>query len=131
MNMQTIQIMILLLDSFIKLAPWRIVTETMDRIGCSASEGLARSLVVIVAACAGFCALPTASIFGPLLLIGYVGAANFIAYATGQSAVQPNPVRILPWRDGVERALATRPAIAHTVAVRKPIHLTERGVFHA
>jgi hypothetical protein len=75
MNMQTIQIMILLLDSFIKLAPWRIVTETMDRIGCSASEGLARSLVVIVAACAGFCALPTASIFGPLLLIGYVGAA--------------------------------------------------------
>ena len=75
MNMQTIQIMILLLDSFIKLAPWRVVTETMDRIGCSASEGLARSLVVIVAACAGFCALPTASIFGPLLLIGYVGAA--------------------------------------------------------
>jgi hypothetical protein len=33
MNMQTIQIMILLLDGFIKLAPWRIVTETMDRIG--------------------------------------------------------------------------------------------------
>jgi hypothetical protein len=37
MNMQTIQIMILLLDSFIKLAPWRTVTETMDRIGCGAS----------------------------------------------------------------------------------------------
>jgi hypothetical protein len=36
MNMQTIQIMILLLDSFIKLAPWRIVAETMDRIGCGA-----------------------------------------------------------------------------------------------
>jgi len=51
MNMQTIQIMILSLDSFIKLAPWRIVTETMDRIGCSASESLARSLVVIAAAC--------------------------------------------------------------------------------
>ena len=50
MNMQTIQIMILLLDSFIKLAPWRIVTEAMDRIGCSASESLARSLVVIAAA---------------------------------------------------------------------------------
>jgi hypothetical protein len=75
MNMQTIQILILLLNSFIKLAPWRIVTETMDRIGCSASESLARSLVVIVAACAGPCALPTASIFGPLLLIGYVCAA--------------------------------------------------------
>lgn len=75
MNMQTIQIMILLLDSLIKLAPWRIVTETMDRIGCSASESIARSLVVIAAACTGLCALPTASIFGPLLLIGYVGAA--------------------------------------------------------
>jgi hypothetical protein len=73
MNMQTIQIMVLLLDSFIKLAPWRIVTETMDRIGCSASESLARSLVVIAAACAGLCALLTASIFGPLLLTGYVG----------------------------------------------------------
>jgi hypothetical protein len=36
MNMQTIQIMILLLDGFIKLAPWRIVTETMDRIAVRA-----------------------------------------------------------------------------------------------
>jgi hypothetical protein len=36
MNMQTIQIAILLLDSFIKLAPWRIVAETIDRIGCGA-----------------------------------------------------------------------------------------------
>jgi hypothetical protein len=36
MNMQSIQITILLLDSFIKLAPWRIVTEAMDRIGCGA-----------------------------------------------------------------------------------------------
>ena len=55
MNMQTIQIMILLLDSFIKLAPWRIVTETMDRIGCSASENLARSLVVIAAVIGPVC----------------------------------------------------------------------------
>ena len=46
MNMQTIQIMILLLDSCIKLAPWRIVTETVDRIGYSASESLARRLVM-------------------------------------------------------------------------------------
>lgn len=74
MNMQAIQIMILLLDSFIKLAPWRIVTEAMDRIGCGASDSLARSLVVIAAACAGLCTLPAASIFGPLLLICYVGA---------------------------------------------------------
>jgi hypothetical protein len=31
MNMQTIQITILLLDSFIKLAPWRFITGAMDR----------------------------------------------------------------------------------------------------
>jgi hypothetical protein len=31
MNMQTIQITILLLDSFIKLAPWRIVADAMGR----------------------------------------------------------------------------------------------------
>jgi hypothetical protein len=71
MNMQTIQIMILLLDGFIKLAPWRTVTETMDRIGYAASESLARSLGVALAAYAGFCPFPTASIFGPLLLTGY------------------------------------------------------------
>ena len=42
MNMQTIQMMILLLDSFIKLAPWRFVTEMTDRAGYDASEaGLA------------------------------------------------------------------------------------------
>jgi|ERR1700690_315956 hypothetical protein len=80
MNMQTIQIMILLLDSFIKLVPWRIVTETMDRIGCGASESLARSLVAIVA---GLCMLPTASIFGPLLLIGYFGGAVPLHLQTG------------------------------------------------
>ena len=69
MNMQTIQIMILLLDGFIKLEPWRIVTETMDRIGHVVSESLARSLGVVLAACAGLCALLATShptIGGPL-----------------------------------------------------------------
>ena len=55
MNMQTIQIMILLIDSFMKLAPWRIVTETMGRIGYSASESLARSLAVIAEAIGWVC----------------------------------------------------------------------------
>lgn len=61
MNMQTIQITILLLDGFIKMEPWRIVIEAMDRIGHGASEGFARSLGVIAAACAGLCALPITS----------------------------------------------------------------------
>jgi hypothetical protein len=42
MNMQTIQIMILLLDSFIKLAPWRIVNETRERMAPKAAR--ARSM---------------------------------------------------------------------------------------
>jgi hypothetical protein len=49
MNMQNIQILFLLIDSVIKLAPWRLVTETMQRIGYDASESLARSLGAITA----------------------------------------------------------------------------------
>lgn len=80
MNMQTIQIMILLLDGFIKMEPWRIVIEAMDRIGHGASEGLARSFGTIAAACAGLCALPVTthltigtSPFGHILSGFYLG----------------------------------------------------------
>jgi hypothetical protein len=55
MNMQSIQVMILLLDSFIKLAPWRIFTETMARLGRSAIESPARKLVAVAAAIATNC----------------------------------------------------------------------------
>jgi hypothetical protein len=44
MNMQTIQVFFLLFDNIIKLAPWRMVTEAMDRTGYGASKSLARSL---------------------------------------------------------------------------------------
>ena len=76
MNMQTIQIFLLMLDSIIKLAPWRIVTEATDRIGYGASESLARSLGIIAVSCAGLCAVPPTPIFGPLLLTGYLGGAT-------------------------------------------------------
>ena len=76
MNMQTIQVLFLLVDSFIKLAPWRIVTEATDRIGYGASESLARSLGVIAVSCAGLHAVPPTPIFGPLLLTGYLGGAT-------------------------------------------------------
>jgi len=74
MNMQTIQILFLLIDSIIKLPPWRIVTDMMDRIGHGASESLARSLGVIAISFAGLCALPAIPIIGSLLLTGYLGA---------------------------------------------------------
>ena len=48
MNMQTIQFLFLLFDVIIKLASWRMVTATMDRIGYGASKSLARSLRALV-----------------------------------------------------------------------------------
>ena len=73
MNMQTIQILILLLDSAIKLAPWRFVTETMDRIGYGAGESLVRILGVIAVSCAGLCGFPPIPVIGSLLLTGDFG----------------------------------------------------------
>src|SRR5207302_1760245 len=40
-------ILFLLFDGAIKLVPWPVVTETMDRIGYGSSETLARSLGII------------------------------------------------------------------------------------
>lgn len=75
MNMQTIQILWLLLDGIVKLAPWRIVTEMMDRIGCGASKSLARSFGAIAVVCAGLYVFPSAPILGAILPTGYVGGA--------------------------------------------------------
>jgi hypothetical protein len=75
MNMQTIQILFLLFDGIVKLAPWRIVTETMDRIGYGANESLARSLSIVAVVCAGLFTFPPTLIFGAILLTGYVGGA--------------------------------------------------------
>ncbi len=46
MNMQTIQIMILLLDSLVKLAPWRVVVEMMERIDDGLRNGRSSLLKV-------------------------------------------------------------------------------------
>ena len=76
MNMQTIQITILLLDGFIKLAPWRIVTQAIGRIGYDSGMSLAYSLRPAIAATAALCLITVASVFGPVLLAGYfVGVA--------------------------------------------------------
>ena len=74
MNMQTIQIVILMLDTF-KLAPWQIVTDAVDRIGYGAGEYLARSFSVMLAVLAGLCALPLLPIIGPLSVNVYLPAA--------------------------------------------------------
>jgi hypothetical protein len=73
MNMQNIQILFLLFDSFLKLAPWRIVTETMQRIGYDASESLARTLGTIAVVGALLYTFPPASIVGAVLPAGFFG----------------------------------------------------------
>jgi hypothetical protein len=68
-------IVFLLFDGAIKLVPWPIVTETMDRIGYGSSETLARSLGVITVACTVLYAIPPTSFVGAILLTGYLGGA--------------------------------------------------------
>jgi hypothetical protein len=61
-------ILFLLVDAAIKLVPWPVVTETMDRIGYGSSETLARALGVITVACTVLYAIPPTSILGAILL---------------------------------------------------------------
>ena len=68
-------IVFLLFDGAIKLVPWPVVTETMDRIGYGSSETLARTLGVITIACTVLYAIPPTSILGAILLTGYLGGA--------------------------------------------------------
>src|ERR1017187_6620431 len=68
-------ILFMLFDGAIKLLPWPVVTETMDRIGYGSSETLTRSLGVITVACTVLYAIPPTSILGAILLTGYLGGA--------------------------------------------------------
>jgi hypothetical protein len=68
-------IVFLLFDGAIKLVPWPVVTETMDRIGYGSSETLARTLGAITVACTLLYAIPPTSFVGAILLTGYLGGA--------------------------------------------------------
>ena len=68
-------ILFLLFDGAIKLVPWPVVTETMDRIGYGSSQTLARSLGIITIVGAVLYAIPPTSILGAILLTGYLGGA--------------------------------------------------------
>ena len=67
--------MFLLFDGAIKLVPWPIVTETMDKMGYGSSETLARSLGIITIVCTLLYSVPPTSIPGAILLTGYLGGA--------------------------------------------------------
>jgi hypothetical protein len=68
-------IVFLMIDGAIKLVPWPIVTETMDKMGYGSSETLARSLGVITIVCTVLYSIPPTSILGAILLTGYLGGA--------------------------------------------------------
>jgi hypothetical protein len=64
-----------MVDGAVKLVPWPIVTETMDRMGYGSSDSLARCLGVISLVCSVLYAIPPTSILGAILLTGYLGGA--------------------------------------------------------
>ncbi len=66
----------LLFDGAIKLVPWPVVTETMDKMGYGSSETLARSLGIITIVCTLLYSVPPTSILGAILLTGYLGGAT-------------------------------------------------------
>src|SRR3979411_767073 len=68
-------IVFLLFDGAIKLVPWPVVTETMDRMGYGSSEAMARSLGIITIVCTVLYSVPPTSILGAILLTGYLGGA--------------------------------------------------------
>src|ERR1700688_3351730 len=68
-------IVFLMLDGAIKLVPWPVVTDTMDKMGYGSSETLARSLGVITIVCTVLYSIPPTSILGAILLTGYLGGA--------------------------------------------------------
>jgi hypothetical protein len=63
-------IVFLMIDGAIKLVPWPVVTETMDRMGYGSSETLARSLGLITIVCTVLYSIPRTSILGAILLTG-------------------------------------------------------------
>ena len=68
-------ILFLLFDGAIKLVPWPIVTETMDRMGYGSDDALMRGLGAITIVCTVLYAIPPTSILGAILLTGYLGGA--------------------------------------------------------
>ena len=68
-------IFLMLLDGAIRLVPWPMVTETMDRMGYGSSESLARFLGTISLIGTALYAFPPTSFVGAIVTTGYLGTA--------------------------------------------------------
>ncbi|MCV9935023.1 DoxX family protein [Boseaceae bacterium BT-24-1] len=73
--MSGLVIAFLIFDGAIKLVPLAIVTETMQQLGYSGSQELARGLGVMTLVIALLYALPRTSVLGAVLLTGLLGGA--------------------------------------------------------
>ena len=87
MNLQNIQILFLLLDSAIMLAPWRIVTKAVDRIGYAAGRGLTRNLGIITIICTVLYVFPPVSVLGAVLPVGDVSSVMVSHLRIGSSLI--------------------------------------------
>src|SRR3984957_8793874 len=76
-------ILFMLFDGAVKLLPWPIVTESMEKIGYGSSETLARSLGLISLVCTILYAIPPTSFVGAILLTGYLGGAMASLFRIG------------------------------------------------
>lgn len=68
-------IFLMLLDGAIRLVPWPMVTEAMDRMGYGSSESLARFLGTISLIGTALYAFPPTSFVGAIVTTGYLGSA--------------------------------------------------------
>jgi hypothetical protein len=117
-------IVFMLFDGAIKLVPWPIVTETMEKIGYGSSESLARTLGVITVACTVLYAIPPTSIVGAILMTGYLGGAMASHVRIG-SPLFTHTLLILSRADVVGRAVVARRELArlNTVQALTPMCL--------
>jgi hypothetical protein len=73
--MSGLVLLFLVFDGGIKLVPLAAVPETMQQLGWPTSAGMARGLGILLLSCTALYAWPRTSIFGAILLTGYLGGA--------------------------------------------------------
>jgi DoxX-like family len=84
-------IFLMLLDGAIRLVPWPMVTETMDRMGYGSSESLARFLGTISLIGTALYAFQPTSFVGAIVTTGYLGSA-LVAHVKIESALSADLV---------------------------------------
>lgn len=76
-------VLFLLLDAGMKLVPLQPVIDTMQALGFSGGDALARGLGVLLLACTILYAIPRTAPLGALLLTGYLGGAIAVQLRAG------------------------------------------------